>query len=86
MKTSWIETQKLEAFLLDEAGEETPVLEARLILDAALQENLQWQKNTYSVIQAYGRMQLKADLEKIHQTLFQNNTFREKILKLFTKP
>jgi hypothetical protein len=88
MKTSLTETKQIEAYLLQPAGEDTPVFEARLILEPGLHEKLLWQQKTYALLHRFGHRQLRAELEAVHQKLFreaEHRTFREKILQLFTK-
>lgn len=88
MTTSLIETKQIEAYLLQSAGEDEPVFEARLILEPDLHEKLLWQQKTYALLHRYGRRQLRAELESVHGKLFreaEHRTFREKILHLFTK-
>jgi hypothetical protein len=88
MKTSLIETQQLEAYLLNQAGEETSLLEARLLLESELRDKLYWQQKTYGLVHEFGRRKLKAELDTIHQKLFSESNyagFRQKILSLFSK-
>jgi hypothetical protein len=86
MKTSWTETQQIESHLhlLDEAN--APVFEARLILEPALLEKLQWQQKTYALVHEYGRRKLRAEIELLHQKIFRepaHESFRKKILQIF---
>jgi hypothetical protein len=62
------------------------LFEANLIINPGLKENLIAQQQTYRLIKAYGRKQLKAELEAAHQTLFSepvHQSFAQKIRKLF---
>lgn len=88
MKTSLTETKQIEAYLLQTAVEDTPVFEARLILEPGLHEKLLWQQKTYALLHRYGRRQLRTELEAVHQKLFreaEHRTFREKIFALFNR-
>jgi hypothetical protein len=88
MRTSLIETEQIEAHLLQLSGPGASlVFEARLLLDAELGEKLHWQKKTYSMIRIYGRDQLKKEIESVHQKLFtqpEHTSFSQKIRRLFT--
>lgn len=89
MRTSLIEAQQIEAYLmwLSEPGDAL-VFEARLLLEPELAEKVQWQKETYKIIRQYGRDQLKKEIEAVHQQLFnepKHTGFRQKIIRLFSK-
>lgn len=89
MKTSLNELRLIEQHLLTGLeDEESFLFEAKLILQPGLKEEVYWQHKTYQIIQEYGRQQLKAEIEKIHQTLFHTNahqSFRRRIMRLFSK-
>ncbi|MDB5017862.1 MAG: hypothetical protein JWQ84_2694 [Mucilaginibacter sp.] len=89
MRTSLIETEQIEAHLLQlSAPGDMLVFEAKLLLDAGLHEKLQWQKETYSLVQTYGRSQLKKEIEAVHQKLFsadEYKSFSQKIRSFFIK-
>ena len=89
MRTSLIETQQIEAHLLQlsEPGNAL-VFEARLLLEPGLHDKMQWQKQTYGIIRQYGRDQLKQEIEAVHAQLFtepKHAGFRQKIMRLFSK-
>ncbi|HEY4194004.1 MAG TPA: hypothetical protein VGM63_00595 [Mucilaginibacter sp.] len=88
MRTSLIETEQIEAYLLklSDPGDSL-VFEARLLLDAELSEKVAWQKKTYSIVRIYGRDQLRKEIESVHQKLFtqpEHVSFSQKIRRLFT--
>lgn len=89
MRTSLIETEQIEAYLLQRSDTgESLVFEAKMLLDPELMEKAQWQQKTYSLIKLYGRDQLRQEIETVHQKLFtenQHQSFRQKIMSLFTK-
>jgi hypothetical protein len=88
MKTSWSDTQKIEAYLQEKEPAEKLVFEAELILRPALAETTAWQKQAYALVARYSRNQLKAEIESVHQQLFtarEHVGFREKILALFRR-
>ena len=83
-----IETEQIEAHLLklSDPGNSL-VFEARLLLDAELNEKVAWQEKTYNIVRIYGRDQLKKEIESVHQKLFtqpEHTSFRQKIRRLFT--
>jgi hypothetical protein len=89
MKTSLNELRLIEDYLLsgNEDGESC-LFEAKLILQPGLKEQVYWQNRTYQIVRDYGRKQLKTEIEKIHQTLFDTNEhepFRQRIMRLFSK-
>lgn len=89
MRTSLNEIKAIEQHLLQEAPPEDNLLfEANLILDPELKEKVQWQQKTYQLVRTYGRKQLRAEIEAVHQQLFtqaRHRSFRQKVLSLFTK-
>ena len=89
MRTSLIETEQIEAHLLQlSAPGDALVFEAKLLLDDELNEKLQWQKSAYNKIRLYGRAQLKQEIEAVHKSLFseaRHKSFSEKIRQIFRK-
>jgi len=84
-----IETEQIEAHLLrlSEPGEAL-VFEARLLLDPELRDKMNWQQKTYHIVRQYGRQELRAEIEAVHQQLFnrpEHSGFRQKIMRLFIK-
>ena len=89
MRTSLIEAEQIEAHIMrrSDAGDAL-VFEARMLLDPELKEKVLWQRKTYQLVTLYGRDQLKQEIESIHQKLFydgQHRSFRQKIMRLFSK-
>jgi hypothetical protein len=89
MRTSLIETEQIEAYLMRRSDPgDMLVFEAHLLLRPELSEKLQWQRETYQYIKNYGRDQLKQEIEAVHQQLFtqpQHTSFGQKIRQLFSK-
>jgi len=88
MRTSLIETQQIDAHLFNKPMEDRSVFEARLILDPTLQDTINWQKKTHSLINLYCRKKLREEIEAVHLKLFtqpKHELFRQKIVRLFTK-
>ncbi len=87
MRTSLNEIRQLEDYLLRQAGPEEVVLfEARLLLQPDLAEKAAWQQRAYGIIRAYGRKQLRAEIEAAHRKLFtapEHEPFRRRIFRLF---
>ena len=89
MRTSLLETEQIEAHLLQLSDTGTAlVFEAKMLLDAELKDKVLWQQKAYHMVKLYGRDQLKREIESVHQQLFkdeQHQSFRQKIMRLFTK-
>ena len=88
MRTSLIETEQIEAHLMQrsEPGDQL-VFEARLLLEPELHEKMQWQQEAYRMVKLYGRDQLKQEIDAVHQKLFTHKehlSFSQKIRRLFT--
>jgi hypothetical protein len=89
MRTSLIETEQIEAHVLDlsEPGDAL-IFEARLLLEPELRDKIYWQRKSYHLIKQYGRQQLKQEIEAVRQQLFsrpEHAGFRQKIMRLFAK-
>ncbi|HEY9004140.1 MAG TPA: hypothetical protein VIM89_22465 [Mucilaginibacter sp.] len=87
MRTSLIETEQIEALLMQrsEPGDQL-VFEAKLLLEPELHERMQWQQKAYRLVKLYGRDQLKQEIEAVHQKLFTQKkhlSFSQKIRRLF---
>ena len=64
------------------------VFDAMLILNPELSEQIEWQKKAHSMIKDYSRKKIKAEIEVVHQKLFntvEHTGFRHRILKFFSK-
>lgn len=89
MRTSLNKILETEQFLNKQlAPEDALVFQARLIVESDLHQQMLWQQRTYSVVRAYGRMQLKDTLERMHDqfmTAPQHSSFRNKILQFFSR-
>lgn len=87
MRTSLNKLQEIEAFVLRTGHASDALLfEARMIVTPELTAEVALQKDTYAVINQYGRRKLKAELELVHQQLFTQTKyqrFRQKVLALF---
>ena len=87
MPTLWNDTLKIDRYLHNDMKTgDALVFEARLLLQPDLQEKLLWQQKTYTLVQNYGRQQLKQEIEVAHHQLFnqpKHRRFAEKIKALF---
>ncbi|HEY5326563.1 MAG TPA: hypothetical protein VIJ27_06150 [Mucilaginibacter sp.] len=66
--------------------EDALLLDALLILNPALSNQIRWQKKAHTIIKQYGRKKLKAEIESVHRKLFHepiHQSFRLRILRLF---
>lgn len=89
MRTSLNNIFETEQYLTGQLPPEDQLIyDARLIVEEDLKEQTRWQKHTYEVIRAYGRMKIRSRLEEMHERLMtepQHTSFRNKILKIFSR-
>jgi hypothetical protein len=89
MRTSLNEIKLIDGHIFNQGGHEDALLfDAMLLLDPELPEKIMWQKNAHAIVQQYGRKKIKAEIEIVHQKLFNehvHHTFKQKILSLFSK-
>jgi hypothetical protein len=87
MRTSLNEIKEIEDHLFKYNHPANVLLfEARLILDADLRQNAALQQSAYQTVQQYGRKNLKAEIEAVHQKLMnepQHTGFMQKLIRLF---
>lgn len=87
MRTSLNNIAQIEAHLLNKLHPgDTLLFDARLLLDTELQASVSAQKQVYTLVQQYGRRQLKQEIEAIHQQLFtqpEHLSFKQKIARIF---
>ena len=90
MRTSLNEIKKAEDFLSGKlSGAEAVLMQARLLIDPVLRMNLAFQRKVYALVTLYGRRKLKAEIEDVHDRIFQDPAraaYREEIAQLFSKP
>ena len=87
MKTSLTDLVRTEKFLRDELGTpEVLVYEAQMIIDEDLRKNTFYHRVVHSIVRAYYRKKLKAEVQEVHNKLF-NDPAREQawkdLIKLF---
>lgn len=87
MRTSLNEIELIDRHLLNQlSGEESALFNARLLLDPGMPERIAWQKRTRTIVEQYSRKKLKAEIEAVHERLFNRQEhmgFRQKVLNLF---
>jgi hypothetical protein len=60
----------------------------RLVVNAQLYEEVEAQKEAYTLVKSYGRRKLKAELDAVHEKLFNHpkkKWFRQLIKNIFTQ-
>lgn len=89
MRTSLNEVQEIEQHVFRLAAPEDAFLfDAKLILNPDLRKRVQLQQQTYELIKAYGRNELKAEINRVHERLFNDSResgFVRKIMGFFKK-
>jgi hypothetical protein len=89
MRTSLNNIKEVDDHLLGlSAPQDSLLFEAKMILNPELQLNVMWHKQTLSLVQQYGRQQLRADIEAVHKQLFtrpEHRSFRQNILRFFKR-
>lgn len=87
MRTSLNNIATIEAHLhKKQQATDALLFDAKLLLDDDLQVNVTMQQQVYSMVQQYGRKQLRHELETVHQQLFNTTkhlSFRQKIARIF---
>jgi hypothetical protein len=88
MRTSLNEIKLIDEHIFKNGLIEDKLLfDAMLILNPALSNQVMWQKKTHAFVKQYGRKKLKAEIESVHQQLFNepaHQSFRQRILRIFT--
>lgn len=86
MKTSWIETKENEDYLFGNfAPAQHLLFSAELLIDPERLKNLRFQKETNELVRLYSRKKLKEEIEAVHEKLFKEKGFRERIVGFFKK-
>jgi hypothetical protein len=90
MRTSLNNIKEADDHLLGlSAPQDSLLFEAKMIInpEAAIECNM-WHKQTLNLVQQYGREQLRADMEAVHNQLFtlpEHQNFRQNILRFFKR-
>jgi hypothetical protein len=89
MRTSLNNIKEVDDHLLGlSAPQDSLLFEAKMILNPELPLNVMWHKQTLNLVQQYGREQLRADIEAVHNQLFtrpEHRSFRQNILRFFKR-
>ncbi|MBD1384229.1 hypothetical protein IDJ75_02985 [Mucilaginibacter rigui] len=89
MRTSLNNIKEIDDHVLGLAApQDGLLLEAKMILNPELSMDVAWHRQTLTLVQQYGRKQLRADIEAVHQQLFtrpKHQNFRETILRYFKR-
>lgn len=85
MRKSLHDIEKLEAFIRGRLNpEEAQEVRTDLLLHPSKYQNWMAQRETYRLVQAAGRKQLKTELQAIHQSLQKDPSMRRWWLKIQT--
>ena len=89
MRTSLNNIKQVDDHVLGLASQQDSLLfEAKLIINPELKVDVAWHRQTLNLVQQFGRKQLRADIEAVHQQLFtqpQHQSFRQSILRFFKR-
>lgn len=89
MRTSLIEIQKLEKWLLQQGDPgERLLTEVKLQLNPRLMDEAKWQATTYDLIQLYGREKLREEIKVVEERLFTSpdyQSFQNRIRSIFKR-
>lgn len=89
MRTSLNNLKLAEEYLTGQAVPGDSLLfQARMIIDPEMKEDVQHQQQAYRLVELYGRQQLKAQLEEVHEQLFalpKYARFKQRVLELFRR-
>jgi hypothetical protein len=81
------ESEQIEKYINQELPPGDKLLmDAKCLIDPDLKEHVFFQKQTYLMVQHYGRKQLQAEIRSIDEQLFTDNffvNFRNKIFSIF---
>ncbi|MGY4537889.1 hypothetical protein ACVW0P_002308 [Mucilaginibacter sp. UYNi724] len=89
MRTSLNNLKLVDDHLLGLATpQDNLLLQAKVILNPALTDDIYWHKQTLSLVHQYSRKQLLAEIENVHNQLFtrpEHLSFRQSILRFFKR-
>jgi hypothetical protein len=81
------ETKQIDDHLFGLAAPADALLfDANMILDSNLRDKVMLQRQSHVLIQQYGRKMLKAEIEAVHQNLFNNperQSFADRMRRFF---
>lgn len=89
MRTSLNNIKEIDDHVLGIAAPQQNLLfEAKMILNPELRVDVAWHKQTLTLVQQYGRKQLRTDIQAVQQQLFtrpEHQSFRQTILRFFNR-
>ncbi len=89
MRTSLNNIKLVDDYLLGlTSPQDNLLLQAKVIINPALNEDIYWHKQTLSLVQQYSRRQLRTEIESVHNQLFtrpEHLSFRQSILRFFKR-
>jgi hypothetical protein len=87
MRISLNEIELIDGYIFNNNPTEDALLfDAMVIINPSLSNQITWQKKTHALIGQYSRKKIKAEIESVHQQLFNepaHKNFRQKILSFF---
>ncbi len=77
MRTSLVEIQEIENFLLKQGDvKEQLLVEAKMLLTPDLAEKVKLQSESYDLIHQYGREELRREIRLVEQEVFHSSRYR----------
>jgi len=87
METSQNDIVKTEKYLMGQLPTEDKLLfDAQLLIDPVLKLNTFVQKRIYSMVQLYGRKELRKEITAAQIKIFNNPDFQERVHSIFKTP
>lgn len=81
------DTKQIEDYLNGTLSpEEHLLMQARLLTEPSLNEQMLWQQRSYELVRAYARQQLRAEIASIQKRLFTESrfsSFKKRIQSIF---
>lgn len=87
MKTSLTEIKEIDDRITNQLPDGDKLLfDARMIIDPVLRFNMTMQRKLYALVKAYARQTLRSEVTRVQDKVFQDNSFRNEIQTIFSKP
>ncbi|MEL6536655.1 MAG: hypothetical protein AAFQ98_14650 [Bacteroidota bacterium] len=87
MRTSLLEIAEIEDWVLQQGDPaQRLIMEGKLLLSPALQEQVKWQTQTYAVVRQYGQEKLREEIKAVEKELFsapKHRQFQDRIRSIF---
>ncbi|MEM8940468.1 MAG: hypothetical protein AAGC64_14110 [Bacteroidota bacterium] len=89
MRTSLTEIEQIEDWLFKQGAiQNRLLLEAKMLSDPRIKENVQWQSYMYDLIRLYGQEKLREEIKATQHKLFQTpkyRSFQDRIRLIFKR-